>query len=105
MFSNDHNRGHNVPGFIDHRHDQSVFSILRKKYNVLQIEDETWGDNLLNEQGISTEFKSIPFLATRLSGAHVKAKSWPSRIWNSVKQGNLYKYIRVSGIHLTKGKE
>lgn len=32
----------NLPGFVDHRHDQSIFSLLSKKYNVSVIEDETW---------------------------------------------------------------
>lgn len=32
----------NLPGFKDHRHDQSIFSILFHRYNGLSIPDETW---------------------------------------------------------------
>jgi len=28
--------------FIDHRHDQSIFSLIRKKYGTILLEDETW---------------------------------------------------------------
>jgi len=31
-----------LPCFIDHRHDQSIFSLLAKKYNILTIKDETY---------------------------------------------------------------
>jgi len=33
------------PGFIDHRHDQSIFSIIRKTYGTNLIEDETYFDD------------------------------------------------------------
>lgn len=32
----------NPPCFKDHRHDQSIFSILFHRYNCLSISDETW---------------------------------------------------------------
>lgn len=34
----------NLDGFNDHRHDQSIFSILVKKNNIQRIEDETYGN-------------------------------------------------------------
>lgn len=46
--------------FIDHRHDQSIYSLLVKKYGTISIPDETyfgsdWGEG-----------NAFPFLATRL---------------------------------------
>ena len=32
----------NLPEFEDHRHDQSIFSLLAKKYDMTTIPDETW---------------------------------------------------------------
>lgn len=32
----------NEPEFVEHRHDQSVFSILLKQYNGVILKDETW---------------------------------------------------------------
>jgi hypothetical protein len=32
----------NDPDFIEHRHDQSVFSLLRKQAGTLVLPDETW---------------------------------------------------------------
>jgi hypothetical protein len=32
----------NIYTLYDHRHDQSIFSIIRKKYGTLLLEDETW---------------------------------------------------------------
>jgi len=46
--------------FIDHRHDQSVFSLLRKKMGATIIPDETWFVDFLKEG------KGFPFWATRL---------------------------------------
>jgi hypothetical protein len=51
----------NDPSFIAHRHDQSVFSILRKKRGTILIPDETWFDNFM-----SSEAQSKPILATRI---------------------------------------
>jgi hypothetical protein len=47
--------------FIDHRHDQSVFSILRKKRGTILIPDETWFNNFMSQ-----EAQSKPILATRI---------------------------------------
>jgi len=60
LFSDIYNNNNNEY-FIEHRHDQSIFSILRKKYGSVILKDETWSDNwnyLLYE-------KKAPFLATR----------------------------------------
>jgi hypothetical protein len=51
----------NDPTFIAHRHDQSVFSILRKKRGTILIPDETWYENFM-----SIEAQSKPILATRI---------------------------------------
>jgi hypothetical protein len=51
----------NDPSYIDHRHDQSVFSILRKQMGTLTIPDETWFPNFM-----SSEAQSKPILATRI---------------------------------------
>ena len=51
----------NDPSFIAHRHDQSVFSILRKKMGCILIPDETWYTNFM-----SSEAQSKPILATRI---------------------------------------
>ena len=39
------------PEFVDHRHDQSVFSILCKKRGISPLEDETWSPPYAREQG------------------------------------------------------
>ena len=47
--------------FIDHRHDQSLFSLLRKKYGTISIPDETWYPNFRDPQVLN-----YPILATRI---------------------------------------
>jgi hypothetical protein len=47
--------------FIVHRHDQSLFSILRKKRGCIIIPDETWFENFM-----SIEAQKKPILATRI---------------------------------------
>jgi hypothetical protein len=46
--------------FIEHRHDQSIFSLIRKKYGTELIPDETWSINWKFEN-----IKNIPLLSTR----------------------------------------
>ncbi len=48
----------NDPSFIEHRHDQSCFSIILKKYRAYLLKDETFFENL--EQGLA-----YPVLAMR----------------------------------------
>jgi hypothetical protein len=48
----------NHPEFIEHRHDQSVFSLLVKKNNLFRISDETYHENW-------NQAKNIPIHATR----------------------------------------
>lgn len=79
LFSDDHNNGYNVPGFKDHRHNQSVFSILRKKYNVLQVKDEVGGAISLSQEDL--ESKLIPIIATRLRDS-CKKRSWLTRLFS-----------------------
>jgi len=45
----------NYEEFIEHRHDQSIFSIIRKKFNTYYIEDETYPIGI----------KEFPIWATR----------------------------------------
>lgn len=47
--------------FKDNRHDQSVFSIIRKKYNSIILNDETCFVSYGNEESLK-----YPFWATRL---------------------------------------
>jgi len=37
----------NYEGFIDHRHDQSIFSLLVKKYNIMTVPDDTYHEDTL----------------------------------------------------------
>jgi hypothetical protein len=46
--------------FIEHRHDQSVFSLIRKKYGTEILIDETYFNDFF-----SNEAKLYPILATR----------------------------------------
>jgi len=56
----DHYNNNQQKQFIDNRHDQSILSIIRKKYGTIKIKDETWYKNF-NSKDIYS-----PFLATRL---------------------------------------
>jgi len=51
----------NLDIFKTHRHDQSIFSILRKKYGSIKIPDDTWYENFN-----TLEASDIPILATRI---------------------------------------
>jgi hypothetical protein len=51
----------NDSSFVAHRHDQSLFSILRKKRGCILMPDETWYTNFM-----SPEAMSKPILATRI---------------------------------------
>jgi len=51
----------NDPKFIDHRHDQSLFSLLRKKIGTIIIPDETWYPDFTNKIVLN-----FPILATRI---------------------------------------
>ena len=63
LFSDNYNEYKKNPTFRDHRHDQSIFSILRKQYGSVVIPDETYnGDNAQNWNAL----KHIPFLSTRI---------------------------------------
>ena len=44
---------------INHRHDQSILGILRKKYKSLVIRDETWAEDFRT-------LSHVPILATRI---------------------------------------
>lgn len=53
----------NDSNFSDHRHDQSVFSILRKMQNCFVIEDETYPSK--NHDWNDESVRNVPVLATR----------------------------------------
>lgn len=60
----------NAPGFIQHRHDQSVFSILAKQLPAYIIPDETWwpGGVWRPEFPVhATRIKGVPVLPVRLA--------------------------------------
>jgi hypothetical protein len=50
----------NIPSFIANRNDQSIFSVLRKKYGTISLSDETWFSPEWNVTG-----KNYPFWAIR----------------------------------------
>jgi hypothetical protein len=50
----------NDDSFVENRHDQSVFSLLRKKYGTCILKDETFFDDFNSEKA-----KQYPFLAKR----------------------------------------
>ena len=59
----DHYNSHQLQCFIDHRHDQSIFSILRKQIGSLVIPDETYFQSFGCQESLE-----IPFWATRIQG-------------------------------------
>ena len=59
LFSDEYNNYKRTFDFIDHRHDQSIFSILRKIKGSIVIPDETWSNDF-------STLLHIPILATRL---------------------------------------
>lgn len=59
LFTDYYNRNQNA-GFIDNRHEQSIFSVIRKIHNPLLLSDETWFAPFGNKQSLK-----YPFWATR----------------------------------------
>ncbi len=55
----------NCNRFVDFRHDQSVLSVMRKKYGSIEIVDETWAPDMNGWNNLIYN-KKIPFLATRI---------------------------------------
>lgn len=53
----------NYPDFKEHRHDQSIWSLIRKSKNAFHIEDETWSHDWSSEI-----VARVPFWATRKRG-------------------------------------
>lgn len=63
LFSDIYNINNKNHTFRDHRHDQSIFSILRKLHGSVVLQDETYkGDNEPNWNNL----KHIPILTTRI---------------------------------------
>lgn len=60
LFADDKKRSIQNEKFIDHRHDQSVFSVIRKTYGAEIIPDETYFLDFIREG------QAYPFWATRL---------------------------------------
>ena len=65
LFSDEYNMINNSPNFVDNRHDQSILSIMRKKYESICINDETYADTMEGWYDLIYN-KKIPFLATRI---------------------------------------
>jgi hypothetical protein len=65
LFSDINNFSDNCQSFIDHRHDQSILSILRKKYGSVVLQDETYAGTMEDWNNLIYN-KKIPFLATRI---------------------------------------
>jgi len=64
LFSDIYNVDNKTPTFRDHRHDQSIFSILRKQHGSVVLPDETWTYNGLNW----SDLKHIPIFSSRIRG-------------------------------------
>lgn len=64
-FSDDYNNYNRTNVFVDHRHDQSILSILRKKYGSTEIHDETYAEGMEGWNNLLYN-KKIPILATRI---------------------------------------
>lgn len=65
LFSDEFNLQNNCSRFVDNRHDQSILSVMRKKYNTVEIQDETYADTMEGWNNL-VYIKKIPFLATRI---------------------------------------
>ena len=61
LFTDDYNNNQDYY-FIDNRHDQSIFSVIRKIYKTILIKDETWWYSFGGNETIR-----IPFWATRIN--------------------------------------
>lgn len=59
LFSDTYNDYKRKPEFRDHRHDQSILGILRKKHGSVKIPDETYATNW-------NDIMHVPILATRI---------------------------------------
>ena len=68
--------GCNRSGFVAHRHDQSVFSLLCKSRGVSAIPDETWAEDFSDPAMLR-----YPVWATRLTSSHLlllrRTRSYP----------------------------
>jgi hypothetical protein len=61
LFTNKYNDINKIKDFKFHRHDQSVLSIIRKKFKTIILKDETYFTNFLLHNSIK-----FPFFATRI---------------------------------------
>ena len=59
-----HNETNNLPGFVEHREDQSIFSILIKKYNIETFRNPSLWGNFLKSPAFrnKNEFVGTPYL-------------------------------------------
>lgn len=60
LFTDEYNKINQPPYFKDNRHDQSVFSVIRKMNNVIMLKDETYFRPFGNDESLK-----CPFWATR----------------------------------------
>jgi hypothetical protein len=61
LFTDHYNKKDQASFFKDNRHDQSIFSIIRKMNNPILIRDETWFPNFGSGESLN-----YPFWATRI---------------------------------------
>ena len=61
IITDEYNKKNQLESFIDNRHDQSILSLVRKKYGSIILQDETWFKDFGSKE--SLEF---PFWATRI---------------------------------------
>jgi len=60
LFSDDYHYSNNA-AYVEHRHDQSILSILRKKHGIQSMKDEAQYERWENTKGLN-----IPFFAKRI---------------------------------------
>lgn len=61
LFTDHYNTNQDSPEFIDNRHDQSIFSVVRKQHDTYILPDETW-----HEPFRSVESLKYPFWSTKI---------------------------------------
>lgn len=61
LFTDYYNKQNQIPDFIDNRHEQSILSIIMKKYGSIILKDETYFKQFGNDRSLL-----YPFWATRL---------------------------------------
>ena len=61
IITDEYNKKNQLESFIDNRHDQSILSLVRKKYGSIILQDETWFKPFGSKESLK-----FPFWATRI---------------------------------------